>query len=281
MIKTPPGWGLAVLGRTLQSRATQADWAAAAADPPVVRRIEMHDLATALRLGWQDFQAARTDVVLLCLLYPIVGLVMARIALGHGMLPLLFPLASGFALLGPLFGVGLSEMSRRREKGLLVSWGNAFDVVQSPSFGGIVLLGIVLSMMFVFWLVLSQAVYEVTLGPVEPASLSSFLFDILHSPTGWAMAIVGIGVGFVIAVAAFSISVVSFPLLLDRPVSLETAIRTSIRAVRRNPVVMMAWGAILAGGLAFGSLPVLLGLIVVLPVFGHATWHLYRRVVRG
>lgn len=281
MIRTPPGWGLAVLGRTLQSRATQADLAAAAADPPVVRRIEMGDLTIALRLGWQDFQAARTDVVLLCLLYPIVGLLMARIALGHGMLPLLFPMASGFALLGPLFGVGLSEMSRRREKGEPASWANAFDVMQSPSFGGIVLLGIVLSMMFVFWLVLSQVVYVVTLGPVEPASLSSFLGDILHSPAGWAMAIVGIGVGFVIAVAAFSISVVSFPLLLDRPVSLETAIRTSVRAVRRNPLVMMTWGAILAGGLVLGSLPVLLGLIVVLPVFGHATWHLYRRVVRG
>jgi uncharacterized membrane protein len=281
MIRTPPGWGLAILGRTLQSRVTQADLAAAAADPPIVRRIEMADLTTALRLGWRDFQTARTDVVLLCLLYPIVGLLMARIALGHGMLPLLFPMASGFALLGPLFGVGLSEMSRRREKGLPASWANAFDVMQSASFGGIVLLGVALGMMFIFWLVLSQVVYVVTMGPVEPASLGSFVDDILHTPGGWALAIVGIGFGFVIAVAAFSISVVSFPLLLDRPVSLETAIRTSVRAVRRNPIVMMTWGAILAGGLVLGSLPVLLGLIVVLPVFGHATWHLYRRVVRG
>ncbi|HVY17942.1 MAG TPA: DUF2189 domain-containing protein [Rhodopila sp.] len=277
MIKTPPGWSLDVLGRTFQARTADTAWTEAA--PPAVRRISLHDIGDSLRLGWQDFQAARSDVVLLCLIYPIAGLLMARAALGHDMLPLVFPLASGFALLGPLFGVGLNEMSRRRERGLPTGWGNAFDVLQSPSFGAILLLGLVLAGMFVFWLVLSQLVYMETLGPKPPVSIGAFGHDILLTSAGWAMAAIGIGVGFLIALVAFCISVVSFPLLLDQPVTLETAIRTSVRAVRRNPVVMMAWGAILAGGLALASLPLLLGLIVVLPVFGHATWHLYRRTV--
>lgn len=278
MIRTPPGWGVEVLGRTFRVRAMPADLAPAA--PPAVRRISLDDLGEALRLGWQDFQAARSDVVLLCLLYPIVGLLLARVALGHDMLPLLFPLASGFALLGPLFGVGLNEMSRRREQGIRAGWGAAFDVARSPSFGPILLLGVVLAMMFVFWLVLSQAVYVMTLGPNAPASMGRFVHDALHTGAGLAMVGIGIGAGFVIALVAFSISVVSFPLLLDQPVSLETAIRTSVRVVRRNPVVMMAWAAILTAGLVLGSLPFLLGLVVVLPVFGHATWHLYRRAVR-
>jgi uncharacterized membrane protein len=222
----------------------------------------------------------RTDVVFLCLLYPIAGLVMARVTFGHDMLPLLFPLASGFALLGPLFGVGLNELSRRRQAGQSAGWADAFGVIHGPSFGAILLLGIVLTMMFIFWLTLSQVVYVVTLGPEPPASASAFMHDILHTMLGWTMAIVGIGAGFIIAACAFCISVVSFPLLIDQPVSLETAIGTSLRAVRKNLFVMTVWAALIAAALIVALLPAMLGLIVVLPVLGHTTWHLYRRMVR-
>ena len=110
-------------------------------------------------------------------------------------------------------------------------------------------------------------------------SLSGFVHDVCYTSAGWTMAVVGVGVGFLLALAAFAISVVSFPMLLDQNVTLETAVRTSVRVVARNPLVMATWGLIITAGLVVGSIPLLLGLIVVLPVLGHATWHLYRRAV--
>jgi uncharacterized membrane protein len=280
MIRTPPGWGLHILGQTMNPVSRDTTWHTESARPPAVRRIGLDDLGIALRRGWEDFASSRADVIFLCLLYPIAGLLLARMALGHGLLPLVFPLASGFALIGPFFGVGLNEISRQRDRRGHASWADAFSVARSPSFGGILLLGVVLMMMFVFWMTLSEVVYNATLGPNAPASVGSFLHDVTQTPAGWLMAIVGIGTGFAFALVAFTISVVSFPMLLDRPVSIETAVLTSVRVVRENPVTMMAWAGIIALLLVLGSLPALLGLVIVLPVLGHATWHLYRRVVR-
>ena len=175
--------------------------------------------------------------------------------------------------------VGLNEMSRRREAGLHTTWADAFGVLRSPSIGGIFVLSAILAIMLLFWLVLSNAVYNQTLGPQPPASIGAFAHDIFATRAGWAMAIAGVGAGFIFAVVALMISAVSFPLLLDREVPLDTAIRTSMRVVLSNPATMAVWGLIVAGGLVLGSIPVLLGLIFVLPVLGHATWHLYRRAV--
>jgi uncharacterized membrane protein len=284
MIRTPPGWGADMLTQAYRSLTTTTDAGDWEADrlsgQPGVRRINFDDLRWALARGWDDFGQSRTDVIFLCVVYPLVGLLLARLAFGYEMLPLVFPLASGFALLGPLAAVGLNELSRRRELGLSAGWSDAFKVFRSPSFNSIALLGLVLMVMFVFWLVLAQLVYNLTLGPEPPVSLRSFAHDVLLTPAGWMMTVVGTGVGFVFAAIALSISVVSFPMLLDRHVSLETAVRTSINVVRRNPVVIAAWGLIVSAGLVIGSIPLLLGLIVVMPVLGHATWHLYRRAVQ-
>jgi uncharacterized membrane protein len=246
---------------------------------PAVRRIAVGDLGNALARGFDDFMAFRTDVIFVCIIYPLAGLVLARLAFGYELLPLIFPLASGFALVGPFFAVGLYEMSRRREAGLAAGWADALAVVRAPSFGAIVLLGLVLMAIFLLWLLAAWAIYIVALGPAPPVSVNAFLRDVFTTDAGWTMIVVGVGVGFVFAVLALAISVVSFPLLLDREIGVDTAVLTSIRAATANPAPMAVWGLIVAGGLVVGSIPFFLGLIVVMPVLGHATWHLYRTVV--
>jgi uncharacterized membrane protein len=247
---------------------------------PEVHRIGLDDLKEALARGFDDFATYRTDVIFLCIIYPVIGLVLARFAFGYGMLPLLFPLASGFALIGPFAAVGLYEMSRRREYGD-AAWPDAFGVIRSRSFGSIVVLGLLLVAIFLLWLVAAESIYEITLGPEPPASLGSFVNEIFSTRAGWAMIALGMSVGFLFALLVLLISVVSFPLLLDRDVGLGAAIWTSVRVVALNPVPMAFWGLIVAVGLLVGSIPLFLGLIIVMPVLGHATWHLYRRVIPG
>jgi uncharacterized membrane protein len=249
------------------------------AGAPVVRRIGVPDLRAALTSGFEDFAANRSDVIFLCVLYPLIGLVLGRLAFGYGMLPLLFPLAAGFTLVGPVAAIGLNEMSRRREQGAHVTWMDAFGVLRSPSLFAIVQLAALLIGIFILWLVVADSIYNVTLGPEPPVSVTAFVRDVFATGAGWVLIAAGIGVGFLFAVAVLAISVVSFPLLLDRPATVDVALRTSLRAVATNPGTMALWGVIIAGSLVIGSIPFFLGLTIVLPVLGHATWHLYRRVV--
>lgn len=246
---------------------------------PEVRRIGTGDLVDVLRRGLGDFALFRTDVVLLCIVYPLAGLVLARLAFGYDFLPLIFPLASGFALIGPIAAVGLYEMSRRHEQGAVITWADAFGVVRRPAFGAVLVLGLVLLAILVLWLVVANEIYQATLGPEPPASIGAFVGDLFTTGAGWTLIIVGCGVGFLFALLVLMISVVSFPMLVDRDVGVYTAVATSMLAVVTNPVPMLTWGLIVALGLVLGSVPALLGLIIVVPVLGHATWHLYRKVV--
>ena len=283
-IRNPVEWWVdqwRVAGVALETIGEAGRRAREAADPrlPAIRRISLADLRDALARGLDDFAASRSDVVFLCLVYPIAGLVLARLAFGYDMLPLLFPLISGFALVGPVAGIGLYEISRRREQNLSAGWGDAFGVVRSSTFGSIVLLAVVLLAIFLLWLAVANVIYDLTLGPEPPVSIGAFAHDVFATSRGWAMIVIGIGVGFLFALLVLAISVVSFPLLIDRDVDVDTAVRTSLRAFAANPVTIAAWGLIVAAGLVIGSLPAFLGLIVIMPVLGHATWHLYRRVV--
>lgn len=283
-IRNPIEWVVAQLEApaTIGSAAPGEYWPATRAHgAPVVRKIEVYDLQDALRQGWKDFAAARTDLVFLCLIYPIVGLFIVAADSYGRLLPLLFPTAAGFTLIGPFCALGLYEMSRQREITGEISWLHTFNVLRSPSIGPIAGLGALLIGLFLAWLAVAQGIYDVTLGPLPPASVLRFVQAIFSTAAGWAM----IGLGFVAGVAfagvALALSVVSFPLLLDRPVGFGTAIATSVMAVRRNPVPLGLWGVIVVASLALGALPCFIGLIVVLPVLGHSTWHLYRRIVRS
>lgn len=247
---------------------------------PEVRRIGVADIRDAVMQGVQDFAAARTDVILLCIIYPIAGLIFARLVSGYGVVPLLFPGVAGFAIVGPFAAIGLYELSMRRERGQEVRLVDAFSVLRSPSFPAILRLGLMLTGLFVLWLFVAEGIYALTLGPDQPISAGAFFHDVFHTPRGWALIVFGIGIGFIFAVVAMCMSVVSFPLMLDREdVTAETAVATSIRAVRLNPGPMAVWEFVVAFGLVLGCIPLLVGLAIVMPVLGHATWHLYRRLV--
>ena len=283
-IKNPIEWGGAQLVNTAHAigslgRSLHHVQETIHSPAPAVRRIGSRDLVDALRKGFDDFGAYRSDVIFLCITYAVVGLVLARLAFGMDLLPLIFPLASGFALIGPIAGIGLYEMSRRREQGMHASWANAFDVLRAPAAGAVLVLAIVLVATFLVWQAVAWEIYRLTMGPAEPASVGAFLHDLFFTGGGREMIVVGVGVGFLFAVFALSISLVSFPLLLDRDVGLDTAIATSVRAVRMNPGPAALWGLIVVAGLVLGSIPLFIGLVVAVPVLGHATWHLYRKLV--
>ena len=245
----------------------------------VVRKLSLSDLSAALRLGWDDFQAMPSHAILLCVIYPVLGLVLFRLVLGYSVLPLLFPLAAGFTLIGPFAAIGLYELSRCRELGEEAAAWHAIYVLRAPSFGAMLELGILLFVLFGTWIAAADAIYIAIFGYAPAASIPDFATRILTTPEGWLLIVVGCGVGFLFAVMALCTSVVAFPLLLDRHSTAIDAVRTSLRVTMENPLPIAVWGLIVAALLVIGSLPFFVGLAVVLPVLGHATWHLYRRAV--
>jgi uncharacterized membrane protein len=252
----------------------------AAKAEPVVRRIAVGDTIDALRLGWQDFLAAPTQLLFLGLLYPIVGLFAARAAGGGDLLVLFFPLVAGLSLMGPFAAIGIYEISRRRERGWAVSWRDAFAVLRSPAILSIAALGLMLLVLFGAWLLAAELIYGHTMGELgRPNSVSEFTRLLRDTPQGRELILFGNGVGFLFAVVVLALTVVSFPLLLDRDVGPGVAVRTSLRAVATNPVPMAAWGLIVAALLVLGSIPLFIGLAVAVPLLGHGTWHLYRKVI--
>ena len=246
---------------------------------PVILKISSQDVREALRMGCADFNATPSHLFFLALIYPIVGIVLMRFTFGYNLLPLVFPIIAGFALIGPMVASGLYEMSRRRELGFDVSMKNALDIFKSSSIETIFALGVVQLLIYIYWLNSAQLIYLLIFGTVAQESYVGFAYQVLTTPSGWTLIVAGCGIGFLFAVLVLFISVVSFPMLVDRDVGVVIAIQTSVRAVMANPVTMAMWGLVVAFALAIGSLPLFVGLAVVMPILGHATWHLYRRVV--
>ena len=271
---TTSGHALRLIGHALVH--PDIDYAQA---QPQVRRISFVDLRAALVEGFDDFGHFRDDVIFLCLIYPVIGLVLAWAVSGSHALELVFPIFAGFALIGPFAALWLYEMSRRRENGESVDWTHGFSAFASQSAAKIFELGLVLVALYALWLVAAWAIYAATLGPAVPLSPAAFASAVFTTHAGWALIGLGCATGLVFAIIAFSISVVSFPLLLDRKATIATAISVSLRVIKENPGPMLAWGLIVAGSLVLGIMTALVGLIVVLPVLGHATWRLYRKVI--
>ncbi len=246
---------------------------------PNVRRISVSDVFAALKEGLDDFWDKPSHYVFLCLIYPVAGIVLARWTSGANALPLVFPLMSGFALLGPFAAIGLYEISRRRELGMDTSWQHALEVRHSPAIPAILAVGALLVAIFVAWMYTAQALYIRLFGPEQPASLMTFISDVFTTSQGWQLMLYGNLIGFFFALIVLCTTVVAFPLLLDRDTGALAAVYTSLKAVVVNPIGMMLWGLIVAVLLAAGFAVFFAGLAIVIPVLGHATWHLYRKVV--
>ncbi|MEP7350427.1 MAG: DUF2189 domain-containing protein [Sphingorhabdus sp.] len=244
-----------------------------------IRKIELHDLWWALAQGWKDFMILRGDLVFIGFAYPVVALSAALLAMQSSVLPLIFPLAAGSILFGPAVASGYYELARRRELGLDVRWRHFLDVLHGPAAPSLMALTAVVAILFALWIGAAQLLYAATLGPGVPVSVEALLQTVFTSSQGATMFIAGnlIGLGF--AIITLAISVVSFPMLVDRRVGWWVAMHTSVRVAWKNPVTVAVWGLIVVGLLVIGSLPALVGLAVVLPVLGYATWHLYTRAV--
>ena len=251
----------------------------AVAATPRVRRISAGDCFSALKEGLDDFLAMPTYPVFVGLFYAVAGIALFAMTSFGNALHLAFPLAAGFALIGPFVAIGLYEMSRRRERGLAVRGRDAFTVLRSPALPSILAFGLVLLAIFAAWIFAAELIYVWLYGPNPPAAANSFLRDVLTTGRGWTLIVVGGLVGFCFAALTLAISVVSFPLMLDRNIGFVPALEASWRVTLANPLSVALWGLIVAVALILGSLPLFFGLAVVIPVLGHATWRLYRKAI--
>lgn len=248
------------------------------ADEISIRTIEASDIFDAIRLGIADFNAKPSHLFLLGLIYPIAGGLGAMLALGNDLLPLVLPIIGGYALMGPFVAVILYRISRRREQGRDFPWSEAFTGLTGRRSRIIIILGLMLFAVFVVWLLVALAIYNATLAGAyfSPVGL---VREALSTSEGWRLIILGNGAGFLFAVFVLSSFVVSFPLALDRDVGPMTAIKTSLRVSFANPGPIALWGFIIVSSMIIGGLMLLVGLAVVLPVLGHASWHVYRKTV--
>lgn len=245
---------------------------------PVVRRIRPADVAESVAAGLRDFQAAPQFGLFFGGLYAIGGMVIVRAAASWGLLYLAYPLAAGFALIGPFVAVGLYEVSRLREQGRPITWAGVLTAVFAQGRRELGWMSLVCVFIFMMWMYQVRLLLALFFG-FESFTANTFLTTLLTTPEGWLFLAIGHADGAVLSAVLFSLTVVSFPLLLERDVDFITAMITSVRAVTLSPVAMLGWAAVVVLLLIAACLPFFLGLFVVLPVLGHATWHLYRRLV--
>lgn len=256
---------------------------AARTDPsdvvPQLRRIDVADIKAALWQGVEDFNAMRTYVLFIGLFYALIGFILIRMIFSYQFIELAFPIVAGFALVGPFVSVGLMELSRRRQAGLDTHWGHLLSPLTSGAGKTILALGALLLLLFLAWIGIAEQLYVATFGD-RRLPLGPLTGELFTTGYGWSLIIFGNAIGALFAMLVLTISIVSFPLVLDRHVRPATAISTSVQAIRMNPKPALAWGLIVGTALLVGSLPFFLGTALAFPILGHANWHLYTRIVK-
>ncbi|MBV7267202.1 DUF2189 domain-containing protein [Erythrobacter ani] len=234
------------------------------------------DLWSALAAGWKDFAAMPQYGTAIGGVYVLTGLALGYLALVMGQTSLLIPAMAGFPLVAPFVAVGLYEASRRREAGEPLTWGSVLGALKGKGDEQILSMGVIVFVAFAFWMIIAHAVSAIFMAEAGPGSES---LAFLATNMGIAMLAIGSAIGALMAFAFYSMTVMSLPMLVDRPVSFATAIIVSFKTVRSNFAVMLFWAVIIAALLFLAMIPAFLGLMVALPLLGHATWHLYRRAV--
>ncbi|CUH63160.1 putative integral membrane protein [Thalassovita gelatinovora] len=284
MVKTignPLSWGGATLSQAGHALETAAENIGSHDSVlPEIRPLTLADIRMALDKGINDFAHFRSDVFVMVLIYPAIGILLAFAAFQQNLLHLIFPMAAGFALIGPFVAIGLYELSRRREAGETVSWAQAITVFRPAVAGPVFALGLYLMALYAIWLVAAAWIYQITLGPDLPATLRGFATEVMTTSEGYAMMTLGLATGLVFALLVLITGLISFPMLIDRRVGVPVAVAASFRLARQSPRVVGFWGLTVAAILVAASIPVFLGLILALPILGHTTWHLYRAAVR-
>ncbi len=244
-----------------------------------INPLSMQDVRAAFADGWRDFRAYPAFGLFFGAIYALGGIFIA-VMLTHYHLPwMIIPVAIGFPLIGPFIAVGLYEISRRNQRGEAVGWKAILAEVFRQRERQLSWMAFVVLFIFWIWIYQIRLLMALFLGFRIPATLDAFANVVLTTPQGLLFLAIGTVVGAVLAMILFTATVISMPLLLDHDVDFVTAMLTSMRTVIENPAPMLAFGLVVAA-LAFAALlPLFLGLLVVLPVAGHATWHLYRRAI--
>ena len=244
-----------------------------------VRQITLRDLTQSLKAGYADYGAKPSSIPLLILFYSLFALVFTLFAFGQDLRYLAFPMVAGFTLVGPIVAIAFFEMSRRREQGKEMRWRAAFNFIHTSSFAPILALTIMMAVLYLAWLFMAELIFFSLFESTMPVSMDDFINQLFNTRHGGALIAYGNFVGLLFAFAAMALSVVAFPLVLDKPVTSFTAVSVSIRAFMSNTLVLTVWGFIVVALMALGAAVFLIGLAVALPVLGHATWHLYRKLI--
>ena len=244
-----------------------------------VRHINDDDLRIALRQGLDDFLDLRGDLFFAGLIYTLIGVAAVAMTTNMPLLPFFYPVVAGVGLLGPLAAVGFYELAKRREAGQEVHWFNFLDVRKRPSVDDMGMVAGLLIVIFALWLVAAGALYAALFGWSTPTDFIGFFRDVLTTVNGWLLIVAGAIVGAIFGWIVLAISVVSLPMLVDCNVSASDAVSASWRAAHANKGEMIRWGLTVIGLLVLGSIPMFVGLALVLPWLGYATWHLYTRLV--
>ena len=244
---------------------------------PDTRPPALSDLTASLRAGLKDFASAPALGLFFASVYVLTGMAMATITYATGTTYWLILAVLGFPLIGAFAALGLYEVSRRREAGQPLDFPEIVSVVWAEKNGQLPWLAVMVVVLFLFWFFLGHMIFALFLG-LSPMTNVSTSLDVFLSTDGLMMLGFGTVVGAVFASLTFAMSVLGMPMLLDRDVDFMTALTRSIAAVADAPVIYLGWGAFIAAVTLLAMVPAFLGLFLVLPVLGHATWHLYKRV---